>query len=182
MSRVSRPFLIALAFVLAAILRDLSWYFMEAITGMMFTLAVAATGVFAGVYASIYTIKTRTAPSALPLALVICAWLAWFYVPTRELAQSIAFKARLPSYLAAVAEVRESKTPECVESSACFVSKRAPGFIVFPNPGLLSGWTGIVYSPTGEIPADFAAKQDFAGTAYCNPRPIGTNFYVCNFG
>jgi hypothetical protein len=131
---------------------------------------------------SIVSIARARTPAAIT-AVVICLaiGIASIFAPTRHLAQLIRFHFKEAGFRRAIDERKEGRQPWCVISQECLVDFKEPNYIVFPYPGLLTGWVGIVHASSGFIDPDFSSRQAFSRDTVCEVTPVEEGFFLCGF-
>jgi hypothetical protein len=140
--------------------------------GLVFILGVTA------VTASV--VSFRRAPSRLggtPLFLCLAIFAAWMLLPTRHLGEVIRFMVDDSTYQVAVDQWREGKRLSCLDSGDCDIDSKYQDYLIFPYPGILPSWIGVVYTSTGTIGPDFSFRSD----AHCESAPLDNGFYLCSF-
>ena len=116
---------------------------------------------------------------ALAIALITATWLFWVLVPTKEAAIAVRFWVDDANYEQAVAEISRGAKPSCLAAHDCLFDGRQ---LVFPYPGLLSGWIGIVHVPEPDSGPDLERlKKNVAAGADCDSKPISGHYFVCGF-
>ncbi len=120
----------------------------------------------------------RTRIQLWAIVLVAATWSFWVYVPTKEAAIHVRFWIERHNYERAVAEISRGAKPGCLATDDCMFDGRE---LVFPYPGLLSAWIGIVYVPDPDNGPDLALLKSVAGVAGCDPEPISGHYYMCGF-
>jgi hypothetical protein len=167
-------------FGIAAIAQSLTFYLQPVLVPVVTGALVVVIGCIT-LLASIATFGGRpswAAGIAILLSLAIGA--AWLLIPTRQVAEIVRFKVKESSFKEAIAELAHGSQPACIRSQDCMIDNREPSYVIFPYPGLLTGWVGVIYSSTGSIDPAFSGRQTF-GRVNCNPTPLEKGFFLCGF-
>lgn len=78
-------------------------------------------------------------------------------------------------------QLARGEQPTCVAVNSCLVVGNDDPYVVFPFPGFLSGWIGVVHVPElGQAPNSERLKS-VASDPGCDPAPIAPHYYVCGF-
>lgn len=173
--------LLGVTFALAAFVQAIGFYILRFLLPLLIAIGVAILGLVAVAIGAFACVKRRDLGSALVLLGVAATWAIWVFAPTRELAVQARYGLYSASYRAAVVDIERGIKPKCLVSGECLADPRAPGYVVFPYPGFLNNWLGVVYAPTGQIDPKFSEWQAFASLAACDTTPISGKFYICNF-
>ena len=84
-------------------------------------------------------------------------------------------------YDQAVAETIGGRQPRCLGTHECMSDGNTPPYLVFPFPGFLSAWVGIVHVPEPRQAPNIERLKSVAAAAGCDPKPIAPQYYVCSF-
>ena len=124
---------------------------------------------------------TRSKEQALVVCVLITTWCCWYLIPTRDFAVQVRFWFQKDNYEHAVAETVGGRQPHCLEKHECMSDGNTPPYLVFPFPGLLTGWVGIVYVPETNQAPNIERLKSVGSDAGCGPSPISPHYYLCVF-
>ncbi|MFZ6648325.1 hypothetical protein ACO0LO_21565 [Undibacterium sp. TJN25] len=170
----------AALFAVGVLSQSATFFILPFLVPLLTGLTVAVVGVAASSFAFAAVYRLRNLHSVMTSLIVVLIWLAWIFVPTAKLSVWTRFELQRPSYDLAVADIKRGVAPRCLQTHDCEISSAAPGYVVFPFPGFLSGWQAVVYAPTG-IDSHFSDRQAFAASAYCDKKPLSGPYYLCTF-
>lgn len=115
------------------------------------------------------------------VGLVAVTWLCWLFVPTTEFAVHVRFWLERSNYEKVVEQIARGEQPACLRTSECMVVGNGSPYVVFPFPGFLSAWIGVVHVPElGQAP-DNEWLRSIASDPGCELTPIAPHYYVCGF-
>ena len=179
--RVDRTIVFATAFPLLLAMHSAAFYLLPFLVPLATALVVALVGIAAVALAAWHLAKVRNRRSLVAVALVAVTWLVWVLCPTRELGVLARFSVEQHEYAEAVAQTRGGGQPSCVTTHACQSDGHTPPYLVFPFPGFLNVWLGVVHVPEpNQAPLPERLKA-FASASGCDPKPISPHYYVCSF-
>jgi len=179
--RADRSFVVAAVFPLLLVLHSAAFYLLPFLAPVATASVVALVGAGAAVLAAWRLATFRNRRSLIVVVLVSATWLAWVLCPTRELGVLVRFAVERHNYEAAVAQAHGGAQPACVATHACGSDGHTPPYLVFPFPGFLNAWLGLVHVPEqNQAPLPERLKA-FAWASDCDPKPIAPHYYVCSF-
>ena len=117
----------------------------------------------------------------LVIGLVALTWLGWVFVPTKEFAVQVRFWLERPKYEQVVAQIARGEQPSCLRTNECLVVGNEAPYVVFPFPGFLSGWIGVVHVPELDQVPDSERLKSVASDPGCDLNAIAPHYYVCGF-
>ena len=175
------PHLVVVAFPAAVILYEILFFIVPFLMSIATALLVGSLGVVA-TGLTVWKLVQRRRPIALaPVLVVLVTWLSWWFWPEQNLSVRAKFAYERHNYDLAVSQVRRGERPTCLAKGECLSDGMSPPYLVFPFPGFLSGWVGVVYVPNeGEAPKP-ERLANIAAAANCDPTPIAPHYYVCGF-
>jgi len=163
----------------ALVVGQCALFYMLPILALAFTvLAIAIYGLALSVVALLSLATYRDVPHVRAAAIVTLTGLFWLYVPTREMAIDVRFWLERYKYEQAVAEASLGEEPRCVATQECIYAGKQ---LVFPYPGMLFAWVGIVHVPDPRDRPDLQSLRSVASAAACDPNPISGSYYACAF-
>jgi hypothetical protein len=116
------------------------------------------------------------------IALVAATWLGWVFVPTKDFAIDVRFWLERSKYDQVVAQIGRGEQPGCLTTHDCMVvNGDALPYVVFPFPGFLSGWIGVVHVPELDRDPDLVRLKSVASDPVCDRNPIASHYYICGF-
>lgn len=178
---LSRSSIIVSAFPLLVVSHSVAFYLLPFLTPVATALGVALVGLVATGVAVARVAAHRKRDAMLLIALVAATWVAWAFCPTRELGVTARFLLEKHKYEEAIAQTRGGAQPACLGTHACASDGHTPPYVVFPFPGLLNSWVGIVHVPGPDQFPLFERMASFAAASVCDPKPLAPQYYVCNF-
>ena len=157
------------------------WFVLPFLVPLVAGAAMALGGVVLAI-AVLWRLWLRRDLVHVALAGVVAmTWLAWICVPTQEFAVHVRFWLERPGYDRVVVQVARGERPSCVKGGDCFVEGNAEPYVIFPFPGFLSAWIGIVHVPASNQAPVIERLKTMSGDAGCDPGPIAPHYYVCTF-
>ena len=178
---VNRSSVVAAAFPLLLLFHSAAFYLLPFLVPMATALVVGLVGVIAALLALARLAKFRNRSALVVVAVVSGTWLVWLLCPIKELGVLARFTVERRNYEAAVAQTKGGASPSCIAVQECESDGRTPPYLVFPFPGFLSGWIGIVHVPEeSQAPLPERLKA-FGSEPSCDPKPIAPHYYVCGF-
>jgi len=169
------------AFPVLVVLQSALFYFLPFLVPLLSGAALVAYGIALLITSGWQSIVRRNRRAVLALALVITTGLCWAFIPTKEFALHVRFWLEHQAYERAVAEAAGGAQPRCLLAGECMSDGYTPPYLVFPFPGMLSGWVGIVHVPEPNQAPTLARLKAIAAEAGCEPTPIAPQYYVCGF-
>lgn len=178
---VSRISVLVAAFPLSLLLHCAVFYLLPLLLPLVTALATGILGIVATILAFRGLIRSRKAQSVTAATIVLLTWFSWLLAPTKELGILMRFAIERHNYEIAVAQTAGGGLPACAAVHECQSDGHVPPYLVFPFPGLLSAWVGIVHVPQ-ENQAPLPERLNaFGSDPVCDPKPIAPHYYVCGF-
>jgi hypothetical protein len=179
--RPSRSSIIVSAFPLLVVLHSATFYLLPFLAPLATALGVALVGLAATGAAASRLAARRNRTAMLLIALVVATWVVWVFCPTRELGVAARFVLEKHKYEEAIAQTRGGAQPACLGTHTCASDGHTPPYLVFPFPGFLNSWVGIVHVPEQDQFPLSERMASFAAASACDPKPLAPQYYVCNF-
>ena len=123
----------------------------------------------------------RIKAQELIIGLVAMTWLVWIFLPTKEFSVRVRFWLEKSRYDHVVAQVARGGQPGCLATHDCMFGGAMAPYVVFPFPGFLSGWIGVVHVPELNQAPDIERLKSVASDPSCDSSPIAAHYYVCVF-
>lgn len=176
-----RSYLIVAAFPLLLLCHIVAFYLLPFLVTIITLLVVGVVGIATTLFALWRLVTLRNRSARVALVVVLATWLVWFALPTRELSILARFTVERHNYDAAVGQTIGGAVPTCIVSHECQSDGHTPPYLLFPFPGFLTAWVGVVHVPE-ENQAPLLERLEQFGTApACDPTPIAPHYYVCGF-
>ena len=169
------------AFPLLVSLQCALFYMLPLLVPIITGAAVAAYGAALTAIALWRLVSRRSKAQVLVVGLIMATWLCWALVPTRDFAVHVRFWLKRHKYEQAVAETHGGEQPRCLATHECMSDGNTPPYLVFPFPGFLTGWVGIVHVPESSQAPSIERLKSVAAEADCDTSPIAPHYYVCGF-
>jgi hypothetical protein len=178
---VNRSSVVVAAFPLSLLFHSAAFYLLPFLVPLATGLVVGLLGAVAAVLALWRLAKSRNSSAVVVCAVVLTTWLTWLLCPTKELGVLTRFAFERHNYEKAVAQTAGGASPACAAVRECESDGHTPPYLVFPFPGFLSAWIGIVHVPEeNQAPLSERLKA-FGSEPGCDPKPIAPHYYVCGF-
>lgn len=177
----NRGFVVIAAFPISLLIHSAAFYLLPFLVPLVTALVVGLLGAAATVVALWRLEKSRNGSAVVVFAIVFTTWLTWLFCPTSELGVITRFAFERHKYESAVAQTAGGAPPACAVSHECEFDGNTPPYLVFPFPGLLSAWIGIVHVPEENQAPLLERLKAFGSEPDCDPKPIAPHYYVCGF-
>jgi hypothetical protein len=168
-------------FPVLVVLQSALFYSLPFLVPLLSGAALAVYGIALLIASGWQSIVRRNKRAVPALTVVIATGLCWAFIPTKEFAVHVRFWLEQEAYERAVAETAGGAQPRCLLARECMSDGYTPPYLVFPFPGILSGWVGIVHVPEPDQAPTLARLKAIAAEAGCEPGPIAPHYYVCGF-
>lgn len=168
-------------FPVLLLLHSAAFYLLPFFVTLAMAVVVALVGFIATGTAVSRVVAHRNRNALLLIALVASTWVAWVAFPTRDLGIAARFHLEKHKYEEAIAQTPGGAQPACLASRTCASDGYTPPYLLFPFPGFLNYFVGIVHVPEQDqlpLPERMAA---FAAGAACDAKPLESQYYVCYF-
>jgi hypothetical protein len=172
---------VAGVFPLLVLLQCALFYVLPLFVPFITGTAIAVYGVVLTAIALWRLFSRKGKAQALVVGILMATWLCWAFVPTRDFSVHVRFWLERDKYEQAVAETYGGAQPRCLAKHECMSDGNTPPYLVFPFPGFLTGWVGIVHVPESSQAPSIERLKSVAAGAGCDPSPISPHYYVCGF-
>lgn len=143
--------------------------------------AIALYGVVLSAAVVRHLWSRRGGHQTLAVGLVAVTWIGWIFIPTQALALHVRFWLGQSRYEQVVAQVARGEHPHCLATGDCILAGKDAPYVVFPFPGFLSAWTGVVHVPEAGKAPDSERLKSVGSDSGCDPAPFAPHYYVCAF-
>ena len=179
--RFKGDLIVATTFPVLLLLHSAAFFLLPFLVPVATAILVGAVGVLVTVWSLWRLISLRSRQVLVPITVICATWLAWGLLPMRELGVIARFAVHKHSYDVAVAQTSGGAQPACLASRECASDGNTPPYLVFPFPGFLTGWIGVVHVPEENQAPSLERLKAFASDAGCDPDPVASRYYVCSF-
>jgi len=144
-------------------------------------VAVALYGVVLSTVVLRHFLRKQQRVRPFLIGLIAVTWLGWVFLPTKEFAVHVRFWLEQSQYNEVVAQIDRGERPDCLTTHDCILEGDVSPYVIFPFPGFLTGWIGVVHVPELDRGPNPERLKSIASDPGCDPDSIAPHYYVCVF-